>query len=79
MNSCVPKWLFSVTMPQWVLTMDGRSSGGAMPSFQWYSSAKHPPGQRSTGILVRLRVSTTSERMPRVFGMGESTPTQNPS
>ena len=26
-----------------------------MPSFQWYSSAKQPPGQRSTGILIFLQ------------------------
>ena len=51
----MPKWLFSVTPPQWVLTMVGRCSRGPMPSFQWYSSAKHPPGQRSIGILICLR------------------------
>ena len=47
-----------------------------MPSFQWYSSAKHPPGQRSTGILIFLSAATTSLRMPRVLGIGLSSPTQ---
>src|SRR5512146_732960 len=51
-NSCVPKWLFSVTPPQWVLTIVGRFSYEPMPSIQWYSSAKQPPGQRSTGIFI---------------------------
>ena len=26
-----------------------------MPSFQWYSSAKHPPGQRRTGMFEVLQ------------------------
>ena len=50
-----------------------------MPSFQWYSSAKQPPGQRSTGMLSSFSAATTSLRMPRVFGIGESSPTQMPS
>ena len=78
-NSCVPKWLFSVTPPQCVLIIVGRLVRGPMPSFQWYSSAKHPPGQRSTGILICRNAATTSLRMPRVFGIGLSSPTQMPS
>jgi hypothetical protein len=34
-NSCVPTWLFSVTPPQWTLTMLGRRARGPMPSVQW--------------------------------------------
>src|SRR4029079_6266435 len=33
-NSCVPKLLSSVTPPQFVLTIEGRSFFGPMPSFQ---------------------------------------------
>ena len=47
-----------------------------MPSIQWYSSAKQPPGQRRTGILLFFRAATTSLRMPRVLGIGLSSPTQ---
>ncbi len=79
MNSWVPKWLFSTTPPQWVLIIAGRFSRGPMPSRQWYSSAKQPPGQRSTGMLNAFSAATTSLRMPRVFGIGESGPTQTPS
>ena len=50
----MPKLLSSTTPPQWVLIMDGRFSRGPMPSFQWYSSAKQPPGQRSTGMFSCL-------------------------
>jgi hypothetical protein len=49
-----------------------------MPLRQWYSSAKHPPGQRTLGTLIALSAATTSFRMPRVFGIGESGPTQTP-
>ena len=79
MNSWVPKWLFSTTPPQLVLIIDGRLSRGPMPSRQWYSSAKQPPGQRSTGMFSAFSAATTSLRMPRVFGIGESGPTQIPS
>ena len=75
----MPKLLFSTTPPQWVLIIDGRFSRGPMPSRQWYSSAKQPPGQRRTGMLSSLSAATTSLRMPRVFGIGESAPTQMPS
>ena len=78
MNSCVPKWLFSVTPPQVVLIMDGRLVGVPMPSIQWYSSAKQPPGQRTTGTWIFFSAATTSLRMPRVLGMGLSSPTQMP-
>ena len=71
--------LFSTTPPQWVLIIVGRFSRGPMPSCQWYSSAKQPPGQRSTGTFSFLSAATTSLRMPRVFGMGELGPTQMPS
>ncbi len=79
MNSCVPKWLFSTTPPQLVLIMAGRFSRGPMPSFQWYSSAKQPPGQRSTGMFRSFSAASTSLRMPRVFGIDEAGPTQIPS
>ena len=75
----MPKWLFSVTPPQCVLIMVGRFSRGPMPSIQWYSSAKQPPGQRSYGTLIFRSAATTSLRMPRVLGIGESSPTQYPS
>ena len=79
MNSWVPKLLSSTTPPQWVLIIDGRFSRGPIPSIQWYSSAKQPPGQRSTGMFSSLRAPTTSLRMPRVFGIEEPGPTQMPS
>ena len=79
MNSCVPKLLSSTTPPQWVLIIAGRFSRGPMPSFQWYSSAKQPPGHRSTGMFSALSAATTSLRMPRVFGIGDAGPTQIPS
>ena len=50
-----------------------------MPLRQWYSSAKQPPGQRTFGTLSAFSAATTSLRMPRVLGMGESGPTQTPS
>jgi hypothetical protein len=75
-NSWVPKLLSSTTPPQWVLIIEGRFSRGPMPSFQWYSSAKQPPGQRRTGTWSSLRAATTSLRIPRVLGRG---PTQMPS
>src|SRR5690554_2752305 len=77
-NSCVPKLLSSTTPPQWVLIILGRSSRGPMPSIQWYSSAKHPPGQRKLGMLMSYNACTTSSRIPRVFGIEESSPTQYP-
>ena len=79
MNSWVPKLLSSTTPPQWVLIIDGRLSRGPIPSFQWYSSAKQPPGQRSTGMFSSRSAATTSLRIPRVFGIRESGPTQMPS
>ena len=79
MNSCVPKLLSSTTPPQWVLIIDGRFSRGPIPSFQWYSSAKQPPGQRMTGTFSAFSAATTSLRMPRVLGIGEAGPTQIPS
>ena len=78
-NSCVPNWLGSFTPPQLVLTIGTRLSRGPTPSVQWYSSAKQPPGQRSTGTWSVFRAATTSLRMPRVFGIGESSPTHKPS
>ncbi len=64
---------------EWVLIMVGRSSRGPMPSFQWYSSAKQPPGQRRFGVLAFLSALTISFLIPRSFGTGESSPTQYPS
>ena len=78
MNSWVPKLLSSTTLPQWVLTIDGRSSRGPMPSFQWYSSAKQPPGQRRLGMAIAFNASTTSVRMPLTLGIGECSPTKIP-
>ncbi len=77
--SCVPKELSSTVPPQWVLIMDGRFSLGPMPSRQWYSSAKQPPGQRTKGTLRARMAATTSLRMPRVLGMLDLGPTQMPS
>ncbi len=57
----------------------GAAIPGPMPLRQWYSSAKQPPGQRTFGTLMALSAATTSLRMPRVFGMGDSGPTQMPS
>ncbi len=79
MNSWVPKWLVSMTPPQWVLMFLGRCSRGPMPSIQWYSSAKQPPGQRRLGMRMARSASTRSLRIPRVLGIGESSPTQKPS
>ena len=78
MNSCVPKELSSVTPPQLVFTMVLRLSCGPMPSRQWYSSAKQPPGQRSTGRCSAFMASTASRRMPFSLGMGLSFPTKRP-
>jgi hypothetical protein len=75
MNSCVPKWLFSSTSPQWVLSIEGRWSLGPIPSRQWYSSPKQPPGQRKLGMFSAFSASTTSRRMPWSFGMWLSSPT----
>ena len=62
MNSCVPKELSSTTPPQCVLTLRGRVARGPMPSRQWYSSAKQPPGQRSTGTPSSFSAASTSLR-----------------
>ena len=78
MNSCVPKELSSTTPPQFVLTMRLRVSFGPMPSFQWYSSAKQPPGQRSTGMRIFRSASTMSVRIPFTFGMELFSPTKKP-
>ena len=78
MNSCVPKELSSVTPPQLVFTMLRRFSWGPMPSRQWYSSAKQPPGQRSTGMRMAFMASTTSVRIPFTLGMLLSFPTKMP-
>jgi len=77
-NSCVPKWLFSSTSPQFVLTIRGRPARGPMPSRQWYSSAKQPPGQRRFGMSSSRSACMTSWRIPPTLGIGESAPTQKP-
>src|ERR1017187_2252636 len=79
MNSWVPKLLVSVTPPHAELSGAGRCPAGPTPLRQWYSSAKQPPGQRTLGTFNARRAVTTSLRMPRVFGIGESGPTQMPS
>src|SRR5690606_40367909 len=68
-KSWVPKLLSSVTPPHQVFTMVGLSFFGPIPSFQWYVSAKHPPGQRRFGILSFLSASTTSVRTPFTCGI----------
>lgn len=75
MNSWVPKWLFSSTLPQCVFTIAGRCFFGPMPSIQWYSSAKQPPGQRRFGMFKARSASTTSSRIPPSFGTSLSSPT----
>ena len=40
-----------------LLAKYGLDGDGGEPSFQWYSSAKHPPGQRSTGICSLFSAS----------------------
>ncbi len=45
----MPKAFDSGTPPQFVFKVTGRAARGPMPSRQWYSSAKQPPGQRTTG------------------------------
>ncbi len=77
MNSVVPKVFGSMTPPQLGLSVTVRC--GPMPLRQWYSSAKHPPGQRTFGTFIALSAATTSLRIPRVFGILESGPTQIPS
>ncbi len=62
MYSAVPKLLGSVTPPQWVFTLTGRFEAGPTPSRQWYSSAKQPPGQRTTGVAISFKASSTSLR-----------------
>ena len=37
----------------------GRLSRGPMPSRQWYSSAKQPPGQRTSGTFIALNALST--------------------
>src|ERR1700679_1150965 len=58
-NSCVPKLLSSVMPPQLVFTICGLAADGPIPSRQWYSSAKQPPGQRRLGIFMALSALTT--------------------
>ena len=79
MYSSVPKALVSMTSPQVALSVAGRCAAGPMPLRQWYSSAKQPPGQRTFGAFRSFSAATTSLRMPRVLGIGESVPTQMPS
>src|ERR1035441_11017452 len=55
MNSCVPNVFGSVTPPQCVLILTGRLDRGPTPSRQLYSSAKQPPGQRTTGTFRSRR------------------------
>ena len=78
-NSWVPKELSSTVLPQLLFTSFLRSDCGPLPSIQWYSSPKQPPGQRSTGTFRALKASSTSVRYPFTFGMEESLPTQMPS
>src|SRR6476646_7902066 len=59
-KSCVPNELSSVTPPHHTFTIFGRFDFSPMPSFQWYVSAKQPPGQRSTGIFNFFKASITS-------------------
>ena len=75
----MPNVFGSVTPPQFGLRVTGRDAAGPMPFRQWYSSAKQPPGHRTFGTLIARSAATTSLRMPRVLGMGESGPTQTPS
>ena len=75
----MPNVFGSMTPPQFGLSVAGRCAAGPMPLRQWYSSAKQPPGQRTLGTLMALSAATTSLRIPRVFGIGESGPTQSPS
>src|ERR1019366_1033099 len=77
MNSCVPNVFASVTPPQLGLRVTDRC--GPMLLRQWYSSAKQPPGQRTFGTFMVFKAPTTSLRIPRVFGILESGPTQIPS
>ena len=75
----MPKVFGSMTPPQFGLSVTVRRPAGPMPLRQWYSSAKQPPGHRTFGTFSALSAATTSLRMPRVFGMEESGPTQMPS
>ena len=77
-NSCVPKLLSSIVPPQLLFTIFGRFSFGPMPSIQWYSSAKHPPGQRRTGTDKSFSALNTSVRYPLILGISEFSPTQRP-
>ena len=77
-NSCVPNELSSVTPPQCVLIIEALFSWGPIPSFQWYVSAKQPPGHRRLGIFISRRAARTSFLMPSVFGIFESGPTHIP-
>ena len=61
-NSWVPKELSSIVPPQLLFCIFGRCERGPIPSIQWYSSAKQPPGQRNTGTLSSLRALNTSVR-----------------
>ncbi len=75
----MPNVFGSVTPPQFGFSVTGREPAGPMPLRQWYSSAKQPPGHRTLGTLSAFSAATTSLRMPRVLGIGESGPTQTPS
>jgi hypothetical protein len=55
MNSVVPNVFGSMTPPQLGLSVTVRC--GPMPLRQWYSSAKHPPGQRTFGTFYRSKRS----------------------
>src|SRR6185312_10149823 len=77
-NSWVPKLLSSVTPPQLVFTILGRCAAGPIPSRQWYSSAKQPPGQRRLGIFISLSAATTSRRIRSCLATGSDLSTQKP-
>src|SRR5688572_10518027 len=77
-NSWVPKLLSSTTPPQCVLIIFGLFARSPIPSLQWYSSAKHPPGQRRFGILILRSASTISVRILRVLVIVEFSSTKNP-
>jgi hypothetical protein len=79
MNSSVPKLFVSITPPHAELRVAGRCAVGPIPLRQWYWSAKQPPGQRTLGTFNARSAVTTSLRIPRVFGIEESGPTQMPS
>ena len=59
-------------------TILGLSSRGPIPSLQWYSSAKQPPGHLITGTFRSFNACSTSQRYPSMLGISESGPTQSP-